>query len=214
MERLKNELLDKSLILDNNYHKNNDFFISKTNTNRYYDIYHLNLLTTNQVNSLELDKIKYIFTYGDFSIISFNENIMSNTDNILSSKISSSVIFVDLIKIVAVLNGNYSDYFDSYTYISLGDANYRFSTYPNSSFNANSSKSRIKALRGIINYILNQDNFDELIKYGLNFEELSKFEKAKLTSAISVKEEVNIKRKRLWLLKEKKEEERNFQPTN
>lgn len=197
MERMKNDMLCKSLILDNNYYKNSDFFLSKTNTNRYYDIYLLSLLSENQINSLELNEIKYIFTYGDFSIISFKENILKDNENILSRQLNNSVVFIDLIKIVARLNGNYSDYFDSYTYIGLGDACQNYSSYPIKSFNGNSSKSRIKAIRGIINFILEQSNFEELIKYGLNFEELSHFEKMKLEQVITVEENIEIKRKRL-----------------
>jgi len=173
IEKLRNHIIKNSVIFEQEYHPDAyselelNAKLTKLDIKKIYDAYDLmdedkNESLNRQYNkNIDIENLKFVFTYGDYSFHKFELYTRRKTrfpmipiQNIIAEKIDmNNILNIDLIEAFAILDGNYK-------YIKLEEAFKKFTKYKYFKKNDNQ---RIRMIKELAKVFLYSEHFFQFV---------------------------------------------------
>lgn len=173
IEKLRNHIVKNSVIFEQEYHPDPyseldlNAKLTKLDNAKIYDVYNLvdedknKSLNTQFNKNIDIENLRFVFTYGDFSFQKFESFTRRKTrfpmlpiENVFNEKIDmNNILNIDLIEAFAILDGTYK-------YIKLEEAFKKFTKYKYFKKNDNQ---RIRMIKELAKVFLYSEHFFQFV---------------------------------------------------
>lgn len=180
IEKLRNHIIKNSVIFEQEYHPNAyselelNAKLTKLDIKKIYDAYDLmdedknESLNRQYDKNIDIENLKFVFTYGDYSFHKFELYTRRKTrfpmipiQNIIAERIDmNNILNIDLIEAFAILNQEKFHDNETYKYIKLEEAFKKFTKYRYFKKNDNQ---RIRMITELAKVFLYSEHFFQFV---------------------------------------------------